>query len=251
MTDYYESDEQLGQYLAFHFGDQYFDVANYPRVCADRCRGLVPETDGLRALDLGCAVGRTTFELARSFSEVTGVDLSRRFIEAAKRLQRQGQIPYQLVDEGDITRSVVADLADSGLDGLQSRVAFEVGDASSLADHISGYDLVFAGNLIDRLHDPVSFLQGIHHRLNVGGYLVISSPYTLLEEFTPRENWVGGFYRDGLPITVLEGLRRYLEPHFEMIGEPEDIPFVIRETARKFQHSIAQLSTWRRMRVMQ
>jgi hypothetical protein len=30
-----------------------------------------------RALDLGCAVGRSSFELARSFGEVVGVDLSK------------------------------------------------------------------------------------------------------------------------------------------------------------------------------
>jgi len=32
-----------------------------------------------RALDVGCAVGRATFELARSFDETVGIDLSARF----------------------------------------------------------------------------------------------------------------------------------------------------------------------------
>jgi hypothetical protein len=27
---------------------------------------------------------------------------------------------------------------------------------------------------------------------------------------------------------------------------PQDVPFVIRETARKFQHTVAQLTCWER-----
>jgi len=29
-----------------------------------------------------------------------------------------------------------------------------------------------------------------------------------------------------------------------MLGEPRDIPFVIRETRRKFQHTIAEMTIW-------
>jgi hypothetical protein len=29
-----------------------------------------------------------------------------------------------------------------------------------------------------------------------------------------------------------------------MLGEPWDVPFVIRETRRKFQHSVAELTVW-------
>ena len=36
-----------------------------------------------RALEVGCAVGRASFELARGYREVLGVDLSRAFIDAA------------------------------------------------------------------------------------------------------------------------------------------------------------------------
>jgi hypothetical protein len=29
-----------------------------------------------------------------------------------------------------------------------------------------------------------------------------------------------------------------------MLGEPRDVPFVIRETRRKFQHTVAELTVW-------
>eukprot|EP00965_Chrysotila_dentata_P159474 5268082-Pleurochrysis_carterae.AAC.1 len=55
-----------------------------------RCAGLVgtwAEKLGVtqeRALDIGCAVGGSTFELARGFNQVVGVDLSASFIQAAQ-----------------------------------------------------------------------------------------------------------------------------------------------------------------------
>ena len=33
-----------------------------------------------------------------------------------------------------------------------------------------------------------------------------------------------------------------------MLEEPQDVEFVIRETRRKFQHRVAALTTWKRMR---
>jgi hypothetical protein len=41
-------------------------------------------------------------------------------------------------------------------------------------------------------------------------------------------------------------LKELLAADFEFVEEPRDVPFVIRETARKFQHSVAQMSVWRR-----
>ena len=47
--------------------------------------------------------------------------------------------------------------------------------------------------LIDRLYDPAKFLGMIHERINPGGLLILTSPYTWLEEFTERAKWLGGF----------------------------------------------------------
>lgn len=84
--------------------------------------------------------------------------------------------------------------------------------------------------------------------MNMGGILVLTSPYTWLEEFTLRENWVGGIRRDGEPYTTLDGLIDLLADHFQMIGTPRDIEFVIRETRRKFQHTVSQMTAWERVR---
>lgn len=244
MNNPYETDELLNQYLGFHFGEDYFGVPNYPRVCAEICIEAMGRRPRKKALDLGCAVGRSTFELAHGFEQVVGVDLSSRFIDAANRLKAGEALPYFLHEEGELGRKAEASLSTLDFAKLAARTSFRVDDACKLDAQHMGYDLIFAGNLIDRVQSPASFLLDLQHRIVPGGLLVISSPYTLLEEYTPRENWVGGFMKEGQPRSVLQGMKELLEPCFRPLGEPRDVPFVIRETARKFQHSLAQLTVW-------
>ena len=242
----YETDELLGQYLAFHYGDSHFGVGNYPARCAGACLEVMAGRDKKRALDLGCAVGRTSFELARAFEEVVAVDLSERFVAAGNTLKSEGHMEYFLREQGELGETAVASLESHNLATHTDRVHFAVADACNLGPEYRGFDLVFAGNLIDRLQNPAAFLSGVHQLLNERGVLVLSSPYTLLEEFTPRSKWIGGFQRNGEPFTVLDGMKEILAPHFELLRDPADIPFVIRETARKYQHTIAELTAWQR-----
>lgn len=244
----YETDELLGQYLDFHFGPgERFGVPNYPAACAQLCIAAHDDRPAERALDLGCAVGRTAFELARTFDGVHGVDLSARFIDAARTLRDTGRLAYTVPEEGDLVANRVADLSDTGLDRVAGRTTFEQADAARLPTPATPYDLVFAGNLIDRLAEPGHFLATVHEHLRPGGTLVIASPYTLLPEHTPRAQWIGGYHAaDGTPVTVRDGLHRLLGERFDPVGEPRDQPFVIRETRRKFQHTVAEVTVWRR-----
>ena len=242
----YETDDLVSQYMAFHYGESHFGVENYPAKCAALCIEGMQDQPREKALDLGCAVGRTTFELARSFDRVTGVDLSSRFIDSANTLKEQGKLGYFHRDEGELGELVQANLEEFGLCKARDKVDFLVEDASALGSHHVDYDLIFAGNLIDRLRDPAGCLGKLHRYLKPGGLLVISSPYTLLTEHTPRAKWIGGFMKDGRQIQVFDGLRSCLEPHFRLDKAPIDVPFVIRETRRKFQHTIAEMSFWRR-----
>lgn len=242
----YETDSLVNQYMEFHYGESYFGVENYPEHCARLCVEATEGRSRERALDLGCAVGRSTFELARAFNDVTGVDLSARFIDCANHLKAHGTVDYFVPVEGDYSLPRKVGLSELQLSDTVSRAEFLRGDACSLDDRFGNYDLVFAGNLLDRLYDPESFLRSMHARLNPGGILVISSPYTLLEEFTPRENWLAGYDESGEYIRAFEGMKNILEPSFELAKPPVDVPFIIRETQRKFQHTIAELSVWRK-----
>jgi putative 4-mercaptohistidine N1-methyltranferase len=240
----YESDALVSQYCESHYGPDYFGVDNFPASCAKLGLEKMAGKPKKRALDLGCAVGRAALELAREFEFVHGLDFSARFIRIAFQMQEKGVIHYELPEEGDIVSFHERHLADLGLGAAAERVEFFQADATNLKPRFTGYDLIMAANLIDRLYDPKKFLTTIHERLNPGGLLVLASPYTWLEEYTQKEAWVGGYRKDGEPYTTLEGLNELLSSHFRKVGEPMEVPFVLRETRRKFQHTLSQVTVW-------
>jgi putative 4-mercaptohistidine N1-methyltranferase len=242
----YETDAAVSQYCEFHYGSTYFGVPNFAAQCVAACCRYTQDRPRRRALDLGCAVGRASFELAREFEFVTGIDFSARFIRVALQLKEEGAAHFELVEEGDIVSYREIRLSELGLDRVPGGVEFFQGDATNLKPQFTGYDLILAANLIDRLSDPKRFVETIHERLNPGGILVISSPYTWLEEFTKKEHWLGGFRRGGEPQLTLDALRELLSPHFVMLDAPQNVEFVIRETRRKFQHTVAELTVWQR-----
>ena len=43
---------------------------------------------------------------------------------------------------------------------------------------------------------------------------------------------------------TLDALHDLLSPHFVMLDAPKNVEFVIRETRRKFQHTVAELTAW-------
>ena len=249
VMNIYETDEQISQYIEFHYGEEYYGLKNFPVACI---QALLPHTKGMtteRALDLGCATGRSSFELAKAFDHVDALDFSARFVEVPSNLQKTGSQRYVIKTQGDLVDFKEVKLANfESYEAIKNKISFMQGDACNLTDKYTDYDLVFAGNLIDRLYKPTDFLTSIKDRVRKGGLLVITSPYTWLEEFTPKENWLGGYKaQTGESYTTLEALTDNLSPEFDLVGDPQDIPFVIRETARKFQHSVAEMSVWRKV----
>ncbi|MFV0596208.1 5-histidylcysteine sulfoxide synthase [Shewanella sp.] len=241
----YETDELISQYLEFHYGAEYFGVPNFCVNGVQQALNEIQLEHTTKALDIGCSVGRASFELAKVFDHVDGIDFSARFIQQAYALTEQGEKRYTIRTEGDLQEFKSASLAKLGYLGEAKKVNFIQGDACNLKPLYTGYDLVYASNLIDRLNDPQHFLTSIGQRINQGGYLVIASPYTWLEDYTPKEKWLGGIKVKGENFTTLDGLTETLIGQFELVAVKE-IPFVIRETKRKFQHSISEMTIWRK-----
>ena len=244
MKDIYESDELVSQYCEFQYGKEYFGVENFAIACANKASSFA--INHKKALDLGCATGRASFELAKSFNEVEGVDFSARFISVGTKLKTDGYLAYHIKQEGDLFTKRKVTLKELGYDTVKNKVSFWQGDACNLKPILNSYDLIMATNLIDRLYNPRLFLDTVDERLNDEGILVITSPYTWQEESTAKEFWLGGYKDDDLgEIRTLDALKDILSPKFNLI-HLEDIEFVIRETARKYQHTISQMSIWKK-----
>lgn len=243
VTDYYTTDSIIAQYCHFGWGENRLGVENYPAACARMALEYMHDKPRKKAFDIGCAIGRSTFELARGFDEVIGVDFSARFIQEAEILKQNAVLRYTMPTEGDLESFHEVKLANFDLEDTCGKVSFWQADACNLKPIFKAFDLIFAGNLIDRLYDPKKFLDSLSLRLNKSGILILTSPYTWQEESTPKEKWIGGYKRDGENVTTLQGLEEILESDFRLI-DTRDVPFVIQETARKHQHTIAQMTVW-------
>jgi putative 4-mercaptohistidine N1-methyltranferase len=245
-ASFYDSDAALEQYLLFHYGTpeqicpllpEARAACGFPVRCVtEPLREMDLKKRG-RALDLGCAVGRSTLELARYFDEVIGIDFSPRFIAAARRMQVELAVTVRALKEGNIFEELQLEWPEEKMKG---RIVFEQGDACALREGLGEFDFVLMANLIDRLPDPVRCLERLPALVSPGGWLAITSPYTWLEEYTPREKWLDGAGRG-----TLAALQEKLAPAFAL-HRTLDLPFLIREHRRKYQWSVAEASLWRR-----
>jgi putative 4-mercaptohistidine N1-methyltranferase len=246
----YETQQLVAEYLLFHYGTPQEvlpwefgprEALNFAVRCVTETFALEAGREVQRALDVGCAVGRSTFELSKYARNVVGIDFSAAFVEAARKIQAHGQVEYSRVEEGALTTTLSARRPQ---DARPERVQFEQGDAMRLRSDLGGFDMVLAANLIDRLIEPLKFLERTPTLVKPGGQLVLTSPYTWLAEFTPKEFWLGGVIEGGTRRT-LGALVEVLAPAFELVVA-RDLPFLIREHSRKYQWSVAQATVWRR-----
>lgn len=243
----YEHDRTLDAYLLFHYGSRNeiladshleaagasFDDAYFWFPVETAAFGGTPTG---RALDLGCAVGRSSFELSKTATETVGIDFSRAFIDAAETLRNGGIISYRRYSEAHLDTELRAAMP-AGT--RPATIRFETGDAMDLRSDLGAFDFLHAANLLCRLAEPKRLLDRLPGLVRPGGRLVLTTPATWLVDYTPAENQPPG------ATTTLDFLRKSLEPHFNC-RKVAELPFLMREHGRKFQVSTAQASLWER-----
>jgi putative 4-mercaptohistidine N1-methyltranferase len=243
MSAIYEDPKVLSEYLLFHFGtqDEILPPAiSWPDGMRDALDFAVrtPYHFGTTmvesGLDLGCAVGRSAFEMSKTCRRIVGIDFSHAFIAAAVELCSGRGVSYERLDEAHCKVALEATI-DPDLD--TSGVSFLQGDAMDLPDDLGSFDRVHAANLLCRLSDPERLLERLPDLVNPGGELVLATPCTWLAEFTPPAKWPG---KD-----TLSWLKDHLQDSFELRKETDE-PFLIRETARKFQWTRSLVTVWSR-----
>ena len=264
----YETEDSVNMYLGLHFpsSGQKENVPpiiphtnspvhglRFPQRVAQLLKSLKPEYNNNRALDIGCAVGGASFELARTFDIVDAFDFSQAFIQTAQMMKDGEDVRYRVPIEAELFEEVRA-IHEDGVDELaRSRVHFFTGDACQMremASHglLGTYDGAVMSNLLCRLPDPMACLNSLPSVINDGGVIVMVTPFSWLTQFTPRSRWLGGFND---PVTkeaifskdVLKDVMK--SNGFEKIHE-EEIPLVIREHRRKYQYIVSEATGWRK-----
>ncbi len=241
-SNIYESPRLLDEYLLFHYGgeSEVFAGAEIPYPPAMReALGFTRRTVGYfsdypvaRGLDLGCAVGGSAFAMAETCESVIGIDYSHAFIRAAQELRQGNALGYRRHDEGGLYVDLTAQAH-----GKRERCTFEQGDAMDLRGDLGSFDRVHAANLICRLPRPLALIERLPALVRPGGELILATPCTWLEEFTPPSAWPQG--------DTFSWLRGLLSHHFTLVHQCHE-PLLIRETSRKFQWSQSLLTCWQR-----
>ena len=243
----YESKRYLNEYLLFHYGTAQSlcpfafvprELLRFHERLTEEC--LLPlqrkrlsakpkasNSGPTLGLDIGCAVGRFTFELGRVVDRVLGLDNSHQFIRAANQMARQHAMRVAAPESGAQFATPTLSLPKAL---RRCEVEFRVGDAlnlKGLPDH--AFHVVAAINLIDRLPRPREFLGQLPRLVATAGRLIIASPFTWLSEYTPHRGWLTNSQMLDL-----------LKPHFQPVRRL-DLPFVIREHRRKYQLVVSEV----------
>lgn len=265
----YETDDSMHMYLGLHYPSSGSEEGvdpilahpntpnhgiRFPQRVAKLLISLSPEHTNNKALDMGCAVGGASFELAKTFDNVDAFDFSENFVATAKRMQAREDIHFRIPVEAELFEEVKAVHEEGVTTDVLSKVNFFTGDACDITNmakdgKLGTYDGVIMSNLLCRLPDPIACLNGLGSIVNKGGVAVLVTPFSWLTEFTPRSKWLGGFYDpvSKEPIRSKDILKELMENRgFEKIHQ-EEIPLVIREHQRKYQYIISEATGWRKV----
>lgn len=154
------SEELAAQYLDAHYGTTnlgYWHQMSVP-------------TGNSLCLDVGCSVGRYTFECAKQGFAV-GVDLNVEHLAQAAEFQRVGKIRYTRK-----TRALRREEIESGF-APSSNALFLQADIHNPPFKMETFDFIGALNLLDSVRRPLIALGQMDAMLKQTGALFLSTPY--------------------------------------------------------------------------
>jgi len=194
---------------------------------------LKPEPSG-PMIDMGCSVGRSTFELSNNCNElVLGVDLNFSMLRLAAQVLQQATVKYARRRSG-----LLYDLRQFSVTFPNAaKVDFWACDATAVPFAPGTFATAVSLNVLDCTHSPLDLLRSMHRVLIPQGQLLLTSPYDWSGTATLPEAWIGGHS----PRSLGEGksepnLRALLTPGghaasidgLRLTGELDNIPWHVR-----------------------
>ena len=178
----------------------------------------VAQRQGGPVLDIGCAVGRSSFELAQTCDGlVLGVDSNFAMLRVAQQVLRARRLRYPRRRIG-----IVYDRRDFAVElPAMAQVDFWAASGMALPFRAGQFGLAVALQVLDSVSAPHALLCDIARALAPGGSAVLASPYDWSPGATPVEAWIGGHSQRGYTRGAAEPLlRSLLTPG----GHPQAVP---------------------------
>ena len=176
-------------------------------------------------LDIGCAVGGTTFALASRFKQLTlGIDLNFAMLRVAARALREGRVTYARRRVG-----LVYDRREVELDVDRNLVDFWCCDATALPFADATFGLAASLNVVDIVPSPREAIAECARVLRAGGSVLLATPYDWTPTATNVEQWIGGHSQRGDHRGASEPqLRALMSEHLEIVRDEERVPWRLR-----------------------
>ena len=188
--------QYLSNYGADHYGDLDPVTPSESSVVQVLQKGLsnLGSTPDGPILDVGCSVGRTSFELASQRNGlVLGVDLNFSMLRVAAHALRAGRVRYPRRRVGIVYDERNFEVELEGAD----RVDFWLCDAAWLPFHSGTFAAISSLNVLDCLPEPHAHFQIIDRLLHPDGRALVGSPYDWSPGATAVEAWIGGHSQRG------------------------------------------------------
>jgi uncharacterized protein YbaR (Trm112 family)/SAM-dependent methyltransferase len=177
-----------------------------------------------KTLEIGCCVGRGTYELAQLTHSLTlGIDISPLFLRKAVQIQKTHRASYDLRRSG-----LLYEHRDLPFDHPASdQVDFWAADALALPFPDHHIPALFAMNVLDCVPSPVAMLNEI---LRATSHIAaLATPWDWTSAVTPEENWIGGHSpRSNCRGDSLFLLKTLLPPTVKILAEQKNIPWQVR-----------------------
>ena len=183
----YETLPVLSSYLWSHYGDLLGD--EFATDAYVRWAEFMNQNSGL-CIDTGSAVGRFSFEMAKKFDFVVGLDNSLNFIRSSRGLMMQRGAELALAEEGVLTRRERLIFPE---DWQTDNLEFIMGDAQALPFRSQGFSGVTSLNVVDKVPKPMTHLSEINRvARRKEAQLLFSDPFSWSTDVAPEEHWLGG-----------------------------------------------------------
>ena len=238
----YNSFSMLSSYLWSHYSE-FFNGPDATDAYQKWARAFDTQRPGW-ALDIGCSVGRLTFEMTKTHDRAVGLDTSISFVRAARELAAQMRLAFDLIMEGRITEKRACDLdPDFGFD----RAEFIVADAMALPFRSRRFATVSSVNILEKVPNPLVHLTEANRVMDEKeAQFLFSDPFSWDENVNSPDLWLGGtdegtfkgFGMDNI-CRLLQDPESVFSPGFT-IRDVGQVLWKIRKTRNLWEHITSQ-----------